>query len=137
MRVTSRVPPVLVGIKDQAQVLSGLLHISHWFTWREWTLKAVRSDTVSGGRHGDQLADLKVLQRGDDGGRARAGEVVEQVVTVETGAQAAGLDQPRPDLTGRCGDCDRPGRAVLGRWPCGQVPRLGAADRLTASTGEF
>lgn len=32
IRVTSRVPPVAVGISRQAQVLSGLLHSSHSLT---------------------------------------------------------------------------------------------------------
>src|ERR1700730_9486434 len=43
MRVTSRVPPSSVGVSCHAQVLSGLVHSSHLFTSKEWTLRAVRS----------------------------------------------------------------------------------------------
>jgi hypothetical protein len=41
-------------------------------------------------------------------------EVVKQVVAVEPGAKAAGLDEPRPDCLRRGVDGDRPGHPELG-----------------------
>src|SRR5262249_30486516 len=46
--------------------------------------------------------------RNQEGGRP-GGEIVEQVVAVETSAQAADLDQPGPYLAGLGGDRDRSG----------------------------
>ena len=43
MRATSRVPSS-VGVSCQDQVLSGVVHSSHWFATKLWTFRLVRAD---------------------------------------------------------------------------------------------
>lgn len=78
-------------------------------------MNAVRSDGVRR-RHRYPLADLDVLKIGDDRGRARASEVVEQVVAVEAGAPGPDLHEPRPHGIGAGIDGDRPRRSELRVW---------------------
>jgi hypothetical protein len=75
-------------------------------------------------RHRHPLAGLEALQLGQDRFSARAAEVVQEVVAVSTGAQAADLHEPRPHGFGRRLDRDRARRAGTAPW---------ARDRRAAS----
>ena len=63
--------------------------------------------TERGHRH--PLADVERLETRNECSRARPAEVVEEIVAVPAGPQAAHLDDPRPDRTGAAvdGDCPR------------------------------
>src|SRR5215472_8381873 len=71
-----------------------------------------RQDEVSGGFEfpdreallADHLADLQVLELGQDRLRARDVIVIEQVIRVPPGAVVADLNDPRPDGWGWRGD---------------------------------
>src|SRR5207302_6376293 len=62
----------------------------------------------------NQVSDRQVLELRNDALGAGVTQVVEQIVAVPAGTPGANLDQPWPDLLGRCADGNRP-RGVEGR----------------------